>query len=51
MAASTFFLGLICAVAVERRGSLWLAVLIHAANNSLAVVLVYAVLALERTLT
>ena len=43
--ASTFFLGLICAAAVERGRSVWLGVLIHAANNSLAVGLVYAALA------
>jgi membrane protease YdiL (CAAX protease family) len=43
--ASTFFLGLICAAAVERGRSLWLAVTIHAVNNSLAVALVYAALA------
>lgn len=45
VAASSFFLGVICAVAVERSRSLWLPIAIHAANNSLAVVLVYATLA------
>jgi membrane protease YdiL (CAAX protease family) len=48
--ASTFFLGLLCAVVYERTRSLWLAVAIHAANNSLAVLLVYAALALQPNL-
>jgi uncharacterized protein len=46
VAASSFFLGVICAVAYERSRSLWLPVAIHVGNNSLAVVLVYAALAL-----
>jgi membrane protease YdiL (CAAX protease family) len=45
--ASTFFLGLVCALVVERGRSLWLSVAIHAVNNSLVVVLVYAALALQ----
>ena len=43
--ASTFFLGILCALAYERTRSLWLPVAIHAVNNSLAVLLMYAVLA------
>jgi membrane protease YdiL (CAAX protease family) len=42
--ASSFFLGFICALAVERSRSLWLPVAIHAVNNSLDVVLVYVAL-------
>lgn len=48
VAASSFFLGALCAVVYERSRSLWLAIAVHAANNSLAVLLVYAsVLLLE----
>jgi membrane protease YdiL (CAAX protease family) len=48
--ASTFFLGILCALAYERTRSLWLPVAIHAVNNSLAVLLMYAVLALQPSL-
>jgi membrane protease YdiL (CAAX protease family) len=44
--ASTFVMGVVCAVALERGRSLWLPVAIHVVNNSLAVVLVYGALAL-----
>ncbi len=45
--ASSFFLGLLCALAYERTRSLWVSIAIHAINNSLAVLLVYAALALS----
>jgi membrane protease YdiL (CAAX protease family) len=45
--ASTFFLGVLCALAYERSRSLWLSIAIHIVNNSLAVVLLYAALALQ----
>ncbi len=45
--ASTFFLGVLCALAYERSRSLWLSIAIHAVNNSLAVLLLYAALALQ----
>jgi len=48
--ASSFLLGLLCAIVLERNRSLWLTIAIHAANNSLAVVLVYVALALQRSL-
>jgi membrane protease YdiL (CAAX protease family) len=48
VAVSSFFLGAICAGAYERGRSLWLPILIHVSNNSLSVILVYAVLALQR---
>lgn len=44
VAASSFFLGLICAAALERGRSLWLPVAIHAVNNSVAVILLYLAL-------
>lgn len=44
--ASTFFLGLLCALAYERTRSLWVTIIIHAVNNTLAVLLLYAVAAL-----
>ena len=47
--ASSFFLGLLCALAFERTRSLWVSITIHAINNSLAVLLVYAALALAPT--
>ena len=50
VAASSFFLGAICAVAYERSRSLWLAVAIHVVNNSLVVVFVYLALAGEQLL-
>ena len=40
--ASSFFLGVLCALVYERTRSLWLSIAVHAANNSLAVLLVYA---------
>jgi membrane protease YdiL (CAAX protease family) len=46
--AASFFLGLVCALAVERGRSLWLPVIIHVLNNSLAVMLLYLVQAFER---
>ena len=48
--ASSFFLGLLCAWVYERTRSLWLAIAVHAVNNSLAVLLVYAALALQDNL-
>jgi membrane protease YdiL (CAAX protease family) len=45
--ASSFFLGLVCAVALERGRSLWLPVAIHALNNSLAVMLLYLIQATQ----
>ncbi len=46
--AASFPLGFINAVAYERSRSLWLPIAIHAANNALAVLLLYAVLAFQR---
>jgi uncharacterized protein len=48
VAASSLFLGAICAIAYELSRSLWLPIAIHVVNNSLAVLLVYAALALAR---
>jgi membrane protease YdiL (CAAX protease family) len=48
VAASNFFLGLVCVLAVERGRSLWLPIIIHALNNSLAVMLLYLVHAAQR---
>ncbi len=48
--ASSFFLGVICALAYERSRSLWLSIAVHAVNNSLAILLVYAALALQPSL-
>ncbi len=45
--ASSFVLGLLLAAIYDRSRSLWLTIAIHAANNSLAVVLLYAALALQ----
>lgn len=50
VAASGFFLGLLCAWVYERTRSLWLSIAVHAVNNSLAVLLVYAALALQDNL-
>jgi membrane protease YdiL (CAAX protease family) len=49
--ASTFFLGIVLAVVFERGRSLWLPILIHMINNSLAVVLLYTVLLLQPRLS
>ncbi len=48
--ASSFFLGALCAWVYERTRSLWLSIAVHAVNNSLAVLLVYAALALQDNL-
>jgi membrane protease YdiL (CAAX protease family) len=48
--ASTFFLGALCAVAYERSRSLWLSIAIHAVNNGLAVIVLYAALAQQPNL-
>ena len=45
--AASFVLGAMCAVIYERSRSLWLPILLHAFNNSLAVGLVYAVMVLS----
>jgi membrane protease YdiL (CAAX protease family) len=45
--ASSFVLGLVLAGLYDRSRSLWLTIAVHAANNSLAVVLLYAALALK----
>jgi hypothetical protein len=45
--ASSFILGLLLALIFERSRSLWLSILVHAANNSLAGVLLYAALAVQ----
>jgi membrane protease YdiL (CAAX protease family) len=45
--ASSFVLGLVLAAVYDRSRSLWLSIAVHAANNSFAVVLLYAVLALQ----
>ncbi|MEP7357818.1 MAG: CPBP family intramembrane glutamic endopeptidase [Anaerolineales bacterium] len=45
--ASTFILGIVLALTLERGRSLWLPILIHMINNSLAVVLLYAVLLIQ----
>ncbi|MCC7360425.1 MAG: CPBP family intramembrane metalloprotease [Anaerolineales bacterium] len=42
VAASSFILGALCALALERSRSLWLPILIHAVNNSVALLIVYA---------
>lgn len=47
VAASSFILGLVCALALERSRSLWLPVILHAANNSVALVLLYVAAALQ----
>jgi uncharacterized protein len=48
--ASSFILGLICALALERSRSLWLPVIVHAANNSLALIILYAAAGLSARL-
>jgi membrane protease YdiL (CAAX protease family) len=48
--ASSFFLGVLCALVYERTRSLWLSIAVHAVNNSLAVLLVYAALAVQPSL-
>lgn len=48
--AASFFLGAVCAVAYERSRSLWVPAAIHAVNNSLAVILLYAAVALGAAL-
>ena len=45
--ASAFVLGLLLAAVFDRGRSLWLSIAIHVANNALAVILLYAVLALQ----
>jgi membrane protease YdiL (CAAX protease family) len=40
-----FFLGLTCAIAYQRTGSLWASVVVHGSFNILAIVLLYAALA------
>jgi len=45
--ASSFVLGLLLAAVYDRSRSLWLSIAIHAVNNSLAVILLYAALALK----
>lgn len=40
-----FFIGVVCAVSFERSRSLWTPILIHSANNLIAIGLVYALLA------
>ena len=47
LVASNFILGLLCAWVYERTRSLWLSIAVHAFNNSLAVLLVYAARALQ----
>ena len=49
--AGTFFLGLACGWVVQQSGSLWPAVAIHALNNAVKVVIIYAALLLEIPLT
>jgi membrane protease YdiL (CAAX protease family) len=45
--ASSFVLGLLLAAVYDRSRSLWLSIAVHAVNNSLAVILLYAALALQ----
>ena len=45
--ASSFVLGLVLATVYDRSRSLWLSIVVHAANNCLAVILLYAALALQ----
>ena len=45
--ASTFVLGMLLAAVYDRGRSLWLSIGVHAVNNSLAVILLYAALALQ----
>ncbi|HSO27479.1 MAG TPA: CPBP family intramembrane glutamic endopeptidase, partial [Anaerolineales bacterium] len=46
VAGTAFILGLILAWLYERSGSLWTAVLVHAMNNSIQILLLYALIAL-----
>jgi len=39
--ASSFILGVICALALERSRSLWLPIILHGVNNSLVVIVIY----------
>jgi len=45
--ASSFVLGLVLAAVYDRSRSLWLSIAVHATNNCLAVILLYATLALQ----
>ena len=45
--ASSFILGLVCALAFERSRSLWLPVILHAVNNSVALIFLYLAAALS----
>lgn len=47
VAASSFILGLVCALALERSRSLWLPVILHAVNNSVALIVLYLAAALQ----
>jgi membrane protease YdiL (CAAX protease family) len=40
--AASFVMGVVNALVLEKTRSIWVPVVIHAANNSLAVILVYA---------
>ena len=46
--AASFIMGLVLAAVFERSRSLWVSILIHVTNNSLAVILVYASLGLMK---
>lgn len=48
--ASSFVIGVVNALVFEKTRSLWVPVIIHAANNSLAVILVYLAAALTKLL-
>ena len=48
--AASFILGLLCALALERSRSLWLPIIIHAVNNSVALLVVYGAVALTNRL-
>ncbi len=48
--ASSFILGLVCALALERSRSLWLPVILHVVNNSLALIFLYVAAALQAAL-
>jgi membrane protease YdiL (CAAX protease family) len=50
VAAASFILGLLCALALERSRSLWLPIIIHAVNNSVALLFLYAAVALTNRL-
>jgi membrane protease YdiL (CAAX protease family) len=49
--ASAFVLGLVLAAIYDRGRSLWLTIAVHASNNCLAVILLYATLALKLPLS